>query len=259
FVIAADGDGCAVRASLAGYRSDTIPTHELPTNPKVAALVLHRQGKYQGAAISATWLAAPEPAKLAFHAAIRGMRLGADGDYASAVKSLESAVELYPEYAAAWYELGSLSLVAGDRPAAQEALSKAIAADPWSISPDDPLLLITLAEQKGERARALCDRMLAMNPYLANAHYQRGLASLHLGEVDEAHKAAQAIEAGAEGKTFAHLHHLRGLIHENAGDIKEAAAEYWMYLRAEPNGSEARILRRRLAEWQVEGKIEVTQ
>ncbi|MCP5111303.1 MAG: tetratricopeptide repeat protein, partial [bacterium] len=139
--LAANGAGCTVRASLAGYRSHT-------ARAEAASLVLHREGKYQGAAISVTWLAAPETARSAFHIAIREMRRGADGDFAKAVAALESAVEEYPDYAAAWYELGSLHLAAGHKPAAQEALSKAITADPWFISPYEPLLLITLAEQK---------------------------------------------------------------------------------------------------------------
>ena len=252
FVFATNGRGCTVRASLSGYRSDRAPT-------EAASLVLHREGKYQGAAISVTWLAAPAAAIGAFHAAIREMRLGADGDYAKAVASIESAVEEYPGYAAAWYELGTLRLAAGDQSAAREALSQAIAADPWFISPYEPLLLISLAEAEWVRTRELCDRMLAMNPYLADAHYYRGLASLRLGELDVAWDVVETIKRGPEGETFARLHHLQGMIHETAGDIKAAAAEYWQYLRAAPDSSEARVVRRRLAEWQADGKIEVTQ
>ncbi|MCP5109312.1 MAG: hypothetical protein GY953_00600, partial [bacterium] len=67
------------------------------------------------------------------------------------------------------------------------------------------------------------------------------------------------IEQGPEGETLALLHHLRGMIHESAGDIQAAAAEYWKYLRAAPDGTEARGLQRKLAQWQADGKIEVTQ
>ena len=46
-------------------------------------------------------------------------------------------------------------------------------------------------------------------------------------------------------------------IHEQEGDIQAAAIEYWKYLDTEPDGAEAGVLKKRLAEWMAEGMIEV--
>jgi tetratricopeptide (TPR) repeat protein len=255
---ASPGEGCIVRVSHTGYRVDSMAVGELPEDPEVGALVLHRLGKAQGETISVTWLAAPKKARKAFHAAIREMRRGPEGDLATAIEALETAVVEYPGYAAAWHDLGALRMSTGDAAGAREAWKRSIDADPWYVTPYEPLLMLSLAEEKWDEARQLCDQMLVMNPYLANTHYYRGLASLQLGEVDEARKAVKAIEEGLEAETFTQLHHLRGLIFEETGDIKAAAAEYWRYLEVEPEGEQAGSLRRRLGEWMADGKIEAS-
>jgi tetratricopeptide (TPR) repeat protein len=117
------------------------------------------------------------------------------------------------------------------------------------------MLIMALAEERWREARKLCDQMLVMNPYLANAHYYRGVASLHLGEVKEARQAVKAIEDGLEAETFAPLHHLRGLFHEEEGDFQAAAAEYWKAVSADPDSDVSRKLKRLLGEWLAEGRI----
>ena len=62
--------------------------------------------------------------------------------------------------------------------------------------------------------------MLAMNPYLSEARYHRGIASVSLGELEAARQAATAIERGPEAETFALKHHLRGSIHEREGNFQ---------------------------------------
>ena len=246
---------CILRASLSGYRAASIRLADMPEHPDVAALVLHREGKWQGAAISVTWLAAPAAARKAFHAAIREMRRGSEADLAGVARALQTAVKEYPQYAAAWYELGRLRLREGDSSGAREALGKAVAADPWFISPYQPLLLLELGEQRWLQVRNLCNRMLAMNPYLSDAHYYRGLAGLNLGDLESARQAADAIEKGPEAGKFALRYHLRGLIYESERNLQAAAAQYRKYLSAEPDSPIASGLRSRLVTWETEGRV----
>jgi tetratricopeptide (TPR) repeat protein len=248
--------GCLVRASLAGYLSHTIPVDRVPENPEISALVLRRDGKWKGAAISSTWLGAPDGARAAYDRAIREMRRGADGELEVVESSLLSAVDQYPGYAAAWYELGVLRLATGKPGAAREALGSAIQADPWFIAPYEPMLILSLAQERWTEARKLCDRLLVMNPYLTNARYYRGIASLQLGEIDEGRKELRAIEDGLEGETFAPVHHLSGLLHEKKGEFQQAAAEYWNAVQADPESELAGKLKRLLGEWMAEGRIE---
>ena len=94
-----------------------------------------------------------------------------------------------------------------------------------------------------------------MNPYLSEARYYRGIASVSLGELEAARQAATAIGRGPEAEAFVLKHHLRGSIHESEGDFQAAAAEYRKYLSAEPEGSLAVELRVRLAMWEAKERI----
>ena len=191
---------CSLHASLAGYRSGSVPVAEMPDAPSLAAITLQRAGKYQGEAISVTWLGAPESARKAFHSGIREMRRGDEASLTEAARSFEAAAAEYPRYAAAWYELGRLRLAAGDASGARQAFRGAVAADPWFVSPYEPLLLMELGEQNWPEVRRLSEQMLAMNPYLSKASYYRGIASVKLGELETARQAAAAIEQGPEAE-----------------------------------------------------------
>ena len=249
---AAAHPGCSLRASLAGYRSASIPVAEMAAAPNQVTIALYRTGKYQGEAISVTWLGTPESAKSAFHSGIRQLRRGSEADFTEAVRLFEAAVTEYPRYAAAWFELGRVRLASGDASGAREAFQGAVSADPWFVSPYEPLLLMELGRQNWRAVRRLSKQMLAMNPYLSEARYHRGIASVSLGELEAARQAATAIERGPEAETFALKHHLRGSIHESEGNFQAAAAEYRTYLSAEPEGSLAVELRVRLEKWEAE-------
>ncbi len=246
---------CSLHASLAGYRSGSVPVAEIPDAPSLVAITLQRAGKYQGEAISVTWLGAPEAAAKAFHSGIREMRRGSEADLTEAARSFEAAVAEYPRYAAAWYELGRLRLAAGATAGARQAFRGAVAADPWFISPYQPLLLMELGEQNWPQVRRLSEQMLAMNPYLSEASYYRGIASVSLGDLETARQAAAAIEQGPEAGKFPLRYHLRGSIHESEGNFRDAAAQYRKYLSAESEGSVAGELRERLTKWKTEARI----
>ena len=78
--------GCSLRASLAGYRSGSIPVAEMAAAPNQVTIALYRTGKYQGESISVTWLGAPESAKSAFHSGMRELRRGREANFTEAVR-----------------------------------------------------------------------------------------------------------------------------------------------------------------------------
>lgn len=157
---------CALRIEAPGYRTARVGLEELPADPAIPAAVLHRLGKGDGESLSRSHLAAPQEAVRHYHLAVRELRRGAAADADAALSALSSAVDAFPQYAQAWFEIGRLRLAAGDPSEAAEAFASSVAADPWFVSPYEPLVL--LLEALGDRAgaTAACLGWRRINPRL---------------------------------------------------------------------------------------------
>ena len=96
---------CELRARLAGFRSQSVSlANRRPMDPPdIGTILLHRLTPTEGTTISAVSLAAPKDAKKAYQ---KGMDALKKKKVQDAVKNFEKAVEVYPKYADAWYELG---------------------------------------------------------------------------------------------------------------------------------------------------------
>src|SRR5262249_23447349 len=123
-----------LRAVLSGFRSDAINLagRRLMDDPNVGTIVLHRLSNVEGSSISVTSLQAPKDARRSYQNAIQDLR---KDKTAEAEKQLAKAVEQYPRYAAAWYELGRLQEDRGDIPAALQSYDHAAKSDTKYISP----------------------------------------------------------------------------------------------------------------------------
>ena len=148
-----DLSGCELRASLPGYRSESIQLRHSSVfdNPNVGVIILHPLAKGQGISVSATSLAAPKQAKKAYEKALKELRKKDAILWFAAVKAieqLEKAVAEYPEYAKAWSLLGRTRLSINDKEGAREAFDKATKADPKYLGPYEALLRMELAEKR---------------------------------------------------------------------------------------------------------------
>jgi len=77
----------------------------------VGRLVLHRLGQVEGLTISATSAMAPKDAQKAFE---KGRDKAAKQKWDEARPFFEKAVQIYPKYAVAWFELGSIQMRKGE-------------------------------------------------------------------------------------------------------------------------------------------------
>ena len=112
--------GCDLQAKLTGYRSQTVPLagRRAMDNPDIGIILLHRNGPAEeGKTISAVSLAAPKDAKKAYE---KGLEAIKKKKFDEAQKNLEKAVEVYPKYSAAWYELGMLQAGQGKKDMARK-------------------------------------------------------------------------------------------------------------------------------------------
>ena len=142
----ATADMCSVTIRLKGYRTTQVMLRDDST------VVLKRVGLHEGSTVSASALNAPEPAKKAYGKGVNAMT---DEKWAAAQKDFEKAVELYPDYAAAWSDLGEVLQKLAKPTEARAAWEKAVQADPKYIKPYIQLTMLDLAEKRPEDAVAI--------------------------------------------------------------------------------------------------------
>ncbi len=99
---------------------------------------------------------------------------------------LESALEISPDFADAWVELGNIELNMGRVEQAQRAYERAVEYQPWLAGAHYNLGNIILG--RGDAAGALqrYERALELNPNFAMAHNNGGQAREALGDVEGA-------------------------------------------------------------------------
>jgi Flp pilus assembly protein TadD len=249
--------GCDIRVQLSGYRSDVISLgrRSVFDNPNIGTIVLHRLDGVSGTAVSATSLAAPKDAKKAYENGIKEMRKK-KANPEKAEKEFEKAVAAYPQYAAAWSALGQLRLSDENKEGAQEAFEKALEADAKYLNPYQPLVRMYLVAERWDDAVELADRAVRLNPYMTDMQYFKAVAHLNSGNMDEAERAALAVQDSKDAKDFPQTHQILGMILAEKGNFNGAAAEYRGYLAMQSEGAVAEDLKRRLNEWEALGVIE---
>ena len=248
--------GCDLRTSLAGFEANTIHLgiRRYLDNPNVGVIVLRRRDKVAGTAISLNTLGAPKKAKKSYQKALKELAKK-KAKPSRAVKELEKAVKLYPEFSAAWNLLGQLRLATKDRTGAQEAFERAVAVEPNYVGPYLPLALLRLDERRWKDAAQLSRQVLEQNPDVINAHYSLGVASYFLGNLDAAEKSSRKILNSSEARNYPRMRYLLGIVLAGKGNFPSAAAELRRYLEIIPDAPEAEPLKEELQKWEAEGRI----
>ena len=247
---------CELEAALPGYTSSKInlTRRSVFESTDVGTIILHRLAKGEGSFVSMNSLAAPADAKKAYEKAEKEMAKERP-DNGKAAKDLQKAAELHPQYAAAWNLLGKARLGAGDAPSAREAFQKAAAADPKFVPPILSLALIDMQQQRMAEALKWAGEALKLLPDLAEAHYYNAVASLSLGNAGAAESSIRAVLASPDARRFPRSHFIMGNILAQKGDTAGAAAEFRLFLEAEPSSRAAEAVKKQLAEWHAAGAI----
>lgn len=240
--------GCELRASLAGFRSDllSLAGRRPMDNPEVGAIVLHRLGNVEGTTISVTSLQAPKDAKKAYEKGTEAFR---KKKWADAQKNLEKAVQIYPKYAAAWFELGQVYHERKNVEQARAAYLKSLEADPKFLKPYMQMAVISANEQKWDEVERYTAELLRLDPFdFAPAYFYNSVANFNLRKFDAAERSARE---GIKLDTQNHLpkmQHVLGIILANKRDYVGAAQYLRGYLQHAPNAQDADLVRRQLTE-----------
>lgn len=240
--------GCEIRAVLPGYRSESInlSMHRAFDNPNVGTIIMHRIGGVQGTTISYASLNAPKDAQRAFE---KGLEATKKEKQPEAEKLFRKAVELYPKFATAWYELGRIEEGRGQAKEAAEDYRKSADADPKYVSP--LLNLSNMAARSSDWAQTLdlTDKALKLNGIeFPQAYYYNAIANFNLRHLDDAEKSAREAIKLDTRKNLPKSDQLLAAILMEKQDYPGAAKSMRAYLSANPQAKDAVQVRAQLAE-----------
>jgi tetratricopeptide (TPR) repeat protein len=239
---------CDLRAVLSGFRSDTVSlgSRRLMDDPNVGTIVLHRLADVEGTAISMTSLQAPKDARRAYG---RGLQEERKDKLVAAAKEFEKAVEIYPNYAAAWYELGRTQEQNREIEQASQSYAHAVAADAKFVS---PYLQLAELEAKAERWAELAEttgKLLKLDAVdYPMAYFYHATANLNLGRIDVAEKSARAGEKMDTPHRYPRLEQVLATILARKKDYAGAAAHLRKYLLLAPDAEDAARMKKELGE-----------
>lgn len=238
---------CDLRAVLAGFRSDRVGlgTRRLLDDPNVGTIVLHRIANVEGSAVSMTSLQAPRDARRAYERALQDLRNHRPAD---AEKGFRKAVEIYPRYATAWYELGRIQQ-SDDTGQARKSFTNAIAADAKFISPYLGLAeLEAMAENWAELAETTSKLLKLDAVDYPMAYFYNATANLNLGELDAAEKSARTGEKLDTPHRYPRLEQVLAKILALKKDYTGAIAHLRNYMALAPDAQDAARIKKELAD-----------
>jgi tetratricopeptide (TPR) repeat protein len=246
---------CELRARAAGYRSQSIMlANRRPLDPPdVGVILLHRMsGDEQGSTVSAVSLAAPKDARKAYNHGLEALKKEKHGD---ALADFEKAVESYPDYSAAWFEIGRLELATGDNAAARHAFETAIRADSKFVPPYLELSIVELRAQKWQALADVTEKAVRLNSFdYPEAFYYNAVANYYLKNMDQAEKSAREADRLDTHHTIPQNHDLLGVILAQRGDYAGAADQFRAYLKLAPDSDNAPKVRQRLNQVEAAGE-----
>jgi Tfp pilus assembly protein PilF len=236
-------DMCDVTIRLKGFQTLQV------TLRNDATVVLKHIGLHEGSTVSATSLKAPEPARKAFGKGVNAMD---DQKWASAQKNFEKAVEIDPDYAQAWSDLGEVLRRQSKPEEAHAALEKAVAADPKYIKPYVQLAMLDLAEKKPEDAANIAGKAVAMNPLeFPDLYFYNAVANFELKHMDVAEFSARRATELDAAHEVPRSELLLGSILASKGDRTGAIEHFRKYLELVPKADNAEQVKKAIA--QLEG------
>ena len=196
------------------------------------------------AKVSTRQLAIPGSARHEYEEAQKKL---ARPDVAAAVAHLEKAVQIAPQFAAAWNNLGTIAYQTRQYTRAEADFRKALDQDPGSFEALVNLGGVLINEQKLDEALSYNSDAVRARPNDALANSQLGLTYAARGNLDLGQKYLEIAKRIDPGH-FSYPQLALARIHMQRDEVAAAAEEYRDFLRRHPDAPEAARVRKALAD-----------
>jgi Tfp pilus assembly protein PilF len=240
---------CELLAELPGFTSQPIDlSSRLSTleTADIGRLVLHRVGQVEGLTLSATSAMAPRDAQKAYEKARN--KLGKE-KWEEAQQLLTKAVEMYPKYAVAWFDLGRIQLHNNDAVQARHSFEQSISADPKYVNPYRGLAELDTQQQKWQELVTVTNQVVALNPVnFPDAWLRNALGNYYLRNLVDAEKSARQGLKMDDQHQYPKLEYLLGLILIQKHEYQEAASHIQNYMKVAKEPSEIAQAQNQLTE-----------
>ncbi len=157
-----------------------------------------------------------------------------DRDVPGAIEHLKKAVELSPQFAAAWNQLGTIAYLSKEPKKAEEYFREALQQEADSYPPLVNLGGALLAQDKVEESHSMNLRAVEMRPDDALAHSQLGRSYFSLSELDSAQRHLKQAKA-LDPKHFSLPQLVLAQIYELKSDSLSLMRELEEFLRYHPD------------------------
>jgi tetratricopeptide (TPR) repeat protein len=227
-----DWHSCQVQAVLAGFSSETVELSSRVTSLESAdlgRLALHRLEHVEGTSISVTSALAPPAARKALE---KGRDEEKKQKWDEAQKSFAKAVQIYPKYAVAWFELGRIQAHNRNTPDAQASFEKAVEADPKYVNPYEALAQLSFQSRQWQEVDRLTGKLLELNPInFPEAYFMNAVANFYQQKFDLAEKTCrQGISIDSTQHQIPKLHYLLAMVLIEKHDYTDSSEQLHEYI-----------------------------
>jgi tetratricopeptide (TPR) repeat protein len=184
----------------------------------------------------------PDDARKEFDKASKAM---ADQDWASAQQRLSHAIELYPQYALAYSNLGLVYAHLKDPVREREALEHAIKLDDHMVPASVNLAKMCFREGDSVKAGSLLEGAVRADPSNVEALALLAQAQLLNKQFDAAIATAHSVHAMPHAN-FAVVHYIGARALERENRPQDAIVELQVFLKEEPTGARADQVRKEI-------------
>jgi hypothetical protein len=255
---------CELRVSASGFRPNVVSLLDLDTfsssSADVGVIVVQRGAKVEGQTLSATPYKAPKEARRAYE---KGLEAETKGKLADAHKYFETAVEIYPSFTNAWFQLGTVLQKENQRDAARKAYTQATTLDTRFLPPYLFLSSMAFEAENWREVLELTGHILDLDPFsraevtgyfldldplnYAEAYFFNAVANYKLNKIGDAEKSGIKAEHLDLRTHFPQLHLLLAEIFARKNDYPRAIEELQSYLALLPHAKDADQQREQLA------------
>ena len=255
---------CEIRTSISGFLPKVVNLAELTPSINsidVGSILVERSTKVKGTKLNARAYKAPDDARKAYE---KGLDAEAKGKLAAARQYFEKAVGIYPKYADAWFQLGTVLRNLEQKEPARMAFGKATAIDGTFLPPFLSLASMAYEARDWNEVLSLSNHVVEYDPLkygsvagymldldpldFAEAFFYNSAANFQLNNLEAAEKSGLKAERLDLRPRFPQLHLLLAEIFARKANYSSAIAQAQIYLQLAPQAREAERVRARLAE-----------